>query len=75
MVKGDLSALSTYGTSSTSSFPTATFFTDATVPAVGSGFYYLLKGDCPQAIWSSGGAGECAGPDPCPAGGRDGNLP
>lgn len=75
MVKGDLSALSTYGTSSTASFPAATFFTDATVPVVGSGFYYLLKGDCTQAIWSSGGAGECAGPDPCPAGGRDGNLP
>ena len=75
MVQGDLSALGTYGTSSTSSLPATTFFTDAAVPAVGSGFYYLLKGDCTQAIWSSGGAGECTGPNPCPAGGRDGNLP
>ena len=75
MVKGDLSALATYGTSSTSSFPAATSFTDAAVPAVGSGFYYLLKGDCTQAIWSTGGAGECTGPNSCPPGGRDGNLP
>jgi hypothetical protein len=75
MVKGDLSALVSYGTSSTSSLPAATFFTDAAVPAVGSGFYYLLEGDCTQAIWSSGGAGECTGPNPCPAGGRDSNLP
>jgi len=75
MVKGDLSAVSTYGTSSVSNLPMATFFNDGAVPASGAGFYYLLRGDCPSATWSSGGAGECVGPGSCPPGGRDGNLP
>jgi len=77
MVQGDLSALGSYGTTSMTTLSMATSFTDATTPAVGSGFYYLLRGDCPVASWSSGGPRECAGPPavPCPPGGRDGNLP
>ncbi len=76
VVKGDLSALSTYGTTSTTPLPMAMSYTDAAVPAAGAGFYYLVRGDCPVASWSSGGAGECAGPGtPCPPGERDGNLP
>ncbi len=75
MAKGELSAVSTYGTSSISVLPMASSFTDGAVPLSGAGFYYLLRGDCPSATWSSGGAGECAGPGSCPPGGRDGNLP
>jgi hypothetical protein len=75
MIKGDLSALSTYGTTSTVSLPMETSFTDAALPALGAGFYYLVRGDCGQASWISGGSGECSGPNPCPAGERDGNLP
>jgi hypothetical protein len=75
MVKGDLSALSTYGTTSTASLPMETSFTDTAVPAVTEAFYYLVRGDCMEGAWTSGGPGECTGPNPCPSGERDGNLP
>jgi hypothetical protein len=77
VVKGDLSAVSTYGTTSTTPLAMATWYTDGAAPVPGAGFYYLVRGDCSAASWSSGGAGECAGPapPPCPAGERDGNLP
>jgi len=75
MVKGDLAALDTYGTLAVTPLAMATSFVDASVPALGEGFYYVVRGGCAVASWSSGGSGECAGPFACPPGGRDGNLP
>jgi hypothetical protein len=76
VVQGDLSALSSYGTTSTTTPSMATSFAAPTSPATpGTGFYYLVQGDCPTASWSTGTPRECTGPPGCLAGGRDGNLP
>jgi hypothetical protein len=75
MAKGDLSAVSTYGTSSVTPLPMATSFTDGANPSPGDGFYYVLRGECSAGSWSSGGSGECSVPGACLPGGRDGNLP
>jgi cysteine-rich repeat protein len=74
-VRGNLAAVSSYSYIEFVGSGFATSITSGSVPAPGSGFYYLVKPWCPATTWSSGGAGECAVPGSCPAGGRDGNLP
>jgi hypothetical protein len=56
----------TYGFDFVDALPLATSLRDATVPAAGSGLYYLLRPDCPVGSWQS-----TIGNEP----GRDAALP
>ena len=52
-VRGGLGGVSRYGIDFVDALPLAAGFTDASVPAVGSGFYYLVKPDCSVGSWQS----------------------
>jgi hypothetical protein len=74
-VRGDLGSVDTYAVLETQTSAAASSFPSGPTPDPDSGFYFLVKANCPLTTWSSGGAGECATPGACPPGGRDGNLP
>jgi hypothetical protein len=73
--RGDLTGVSTYSILETASASAATSVGSVPTPAVGDGWYFVVRPDCPMGSWTSGGAGECASAGSCPAGGRDGVLP
>jgi hypothetical protein len=50
-------------------------FRDLSPPDMDEGLWYLLRPDCDDGSWSSGGIGECSPPGACPPGDRDGSLP
>ena len=52
-VRGGLAGVSVYGFDLVDSLPLATSLTDSSVPASGSGFYYLWRPDCPVGSWQS----------------------
>jgi len=74
-VRGDLAQVSGYIVIEQDSIAAATAIPALETPAPDSGFYYLVRVDCLNSTWGSGGAGECNPPGVCPSGGRDGNLP
>ncbi len=51
--RGPLSAVGTYTTDVVQAVPHASELSDATQPAAGSGFYYLVRPDCPAGSWQS----------------------
>jgi amidohydrolase family protein len=67
-VRGDLSSMSTYLVDLSGDLANATALTDATMPALGSGFFYLVRpaGGCLAGSWQS-----TVGAEP----GRDAVLP
>ena len=67
-VRGDLASLATYQYDRSGDLPHATSLTDADTPAVGTGYYYLLRpgGSCAAGSWQSS-----PGTEP----GRDAALP
>ncbi len=72
-VRGDLSGLSSYTTLASGTTAATTSHATPQIPALGAGYFWLFKPDCPDSSWSSEGSGECAAG--CPVGERDGNLP
>jgi cysteine-rich repeat protein len=66
-VEGNLSAVSTYSVDASGSAPLATSLTWLTNPGAGQGRYKMVRVDCSQTSWSSGGVGECTGDPPGPA--------
>jgi cysteine-rich repeat protein len=67
-VCGRLDHLHEYGVLEQSAATGATSIETLEVPAPGYGLYWLVRPDCPQSSWSSGGTGEILGA-------RDGALP
>jgi hypothetical protein len=65
-VAGELSLVSSYAFDRFGTLPPGTTLVDATAPGGGSGFYYLIKPDCPVGSWQS-----TLGAEP----GRDALLP
>jgi hypothetical protein len=67
-VRGDLSSVASYAVDDSGDLVGATSLTDATVPASGSGFYYLVRlaGSCTVGSWQSALGAEA---------GRDQALP
>jgi hypothetical protein len=65
-VRGHLAEVGVYGFGLVDSLPLTTSLTDVDVPVVGSGFWYLLRPDCPVGSWQS-----TIGAEP----GRDAALP
>jgi len=65
-LRGDLAGVNLYGFDLVDSLPLATSITDSSVPSSGSGFYYLVRPDCPVGSWQS-----TIGAEP----GRDEELP
>jgi hypothetical protein len=59
-VRGDLTALSAYAFDLTGDLAGATSFTDASLPAPGSGFYYLFRpaGSCLVGSWQTSPGAE-----------------
>ena len=65
-VKGGLATVASYGVFSTGSLPLVTMLVDPDQPSQGTGFYYLVRPDCPVGSWQSS-----LGAEP----GRDASLP
>jgi hypothetical protein len=65
-VRGSLASVSTYAIDWVQTIAHASSFVDASAPAAGSGYYYLVKPDCPVGSWQSS-----LGAEP----GRDAALP
>ncbi len=67
-MRGDLSLVDVYGTNVNGDLTAADSLTDAELPVVGSGFYYLLRlgGECTVGSWQTRHGGQP---------GRDGSLP
>lgn len=65
-VRGPLALVGSYTTNVVQSLPLATSFADSSAPAGGSGFYYLVRPDCPVGSWQT-----VPGAEP----GRDAALP
>ena len=52
-VRGPLAAVASYATDASGALPEASSLTDAAVPAVGAGFYYLFAPDCAGRSYQS----------------------
>jgi hypothetical protein len=52
-VRGALSGVSGYATDLVDSLALATSLTGAEEPAAGTGFWYLVRPDCPVGSWQS----------------------
>jgi len=72
--RGDLTGVGSYSIVDHASASAVSSIGSGPLPAVGAGWYVLLRPDCPLGSWSSGGAGECATPGSCPLS-RDDVLP
>jgi hypothetical protein len=59
-VRGPLSGVGAYTVDLTGSLTTATQLSDATTPASGGGFYYLVRPDCAVGSWQSSVGAEPA---------------
>ncbi len=64
--RGPISGVATYTTDVVQALPQGSVLTDATQPAAGAGFYYLVRPDCPAGSWQT-----TPGAEP----GRDAVLP
>ncbi len=51
--RGPLSAVGTYTTDVVQALPHASALSDAAQPGAGSGFFYLVRPDCPAGSWQS----------------------
>lgn len=65
-VRGNLTLVSSYAVDTVGSLVQATSLQDASTPAGGGGFYYLVRPDCPVGSWQSSIGAES---------GRDAALP
>jgi len=74
-IRGDLSALPSYGVIESGAITLDAVLWAPAVPAPGAGFYWVVRPACPLTSWSSMGPGECHGPPGCAPGGRDANFP
>ncbi len=74
-VRGDLALVSVYDVLEQDSAALVTSIPAPETPASGEGFYWVIRVDCPNSTWGSGGPSECNPPSVCLPGGRDGNLP
>jgi hypothetical protein len=54
-VRGELSALNSYGFDQSGNLSSASSLTDSTTPTAGAGFYYLVRlaGSCTVGSWQS----------------------
>jgi len=75
-VRGDMASIGVYGIiGGVSTAAGVQTIPTPETPAPGGIYYWLVKPDCAPSSWSTGSASECAQPDACPPGGRDGSLP
>ena len=52
-VRGDLAGVSAYGTDAGGVLPPTTQLVDPAAPAVGAGWYYLVRPDCAVGSWQT----------------------